>query len=416
DELTVDSKISLQSYLLANFAFEEEIDPQNQIIVYDGFERMNAELLIMLGDESYTAAHASRFDLSGSSLRSFEGALFEPGGINLSGGAGFEMVNLYQAVQYYQAALDRFYALSPLLWDSIDVLGPDDGFITTDTVVTYFDRLIRASSQKARAWSEVAKRYQSFNRPDLARLVIERAYTSAYLESVVLSRMMLKLGAVVLPEDRPQLVNRVELAQLTYRSALLAMREGHAAISDNPTLFGFMPDYVPLPALGDDDTNAFEKILETAYSKLDVAADKEEMALDSTRSYDTDAAVFQSELVSIRNNYENRLAQLCGTFTGEDDRVYPAIPRYAHLNSEVALIGNPCGFVGNGEIHDAMVASEMAAVELQQVIQAHDNILAEIDIEDQRLAEQCGQIGILAESRIATGTAVLTMNGAIGAA
>ena len=44
-----------------------------------------------------------------------------------------------------------------------------------EMVSSYMDRLISASSQKSRAWSEIAKRYQTFNRPDLARLVVERA-------------------------------------------------------------------------------------------------------------------------------------------------------------------------------------------------------------------------------------------------
>lgn len=402
-DLTPANKVALQQYLKANFAYEQEIDAQNQIIIYDGFERMNAELLIMMGDEAYTSAFASRFDLSGSSLRTFEGALFEPGGINLSGGAGFEMYNLYQAVQYYQAALDRFYSLSPLLWDSIDALGPDDGYISKDTVVNYFDRLIRASSQKSRAWAEVAKRYQSFNRPDLARLVIERAYTSAYLESIVLSRFMLKLGAIVLPEDRPQLVQRVELAQRVYSSALLAMRDGYAAITNNPTLFGFMPDYVPFPALDEGDVNAFEKILASANAKLAVAAEKEQRAIESSRAYDTDAAVFQSELVSIRNNYENRLAQICGTFTGDDGRIYPATRKYAYLNKRVALLGDPCGLVGNGELHQAMGNIEIAGLELKSVLQSYDDVISEINIEVQRVSAQCNLIMEVADFKLATG-------------
>lgn len=149
---------------------------------------------------------------------------------------------------------------------------PADGYLTQETVVAYFDRLIRASSQKSRAWSEVAKRYQSFNRPDLSRLVVERAYTSAYLESVVLSRIMLELEAIALPEDRPQLVKHVELAQLVYRSALLRMRDGYGNITDNPTLFGFAPDYIPFPALSASAPNAFRTVMSSARSKMSTAA------------------------------------------------------------------------------------------------------------------------------------------------
>src|SRR5256885_792692 len=151
-------------------------------------------------------------------------------------------------------------------------MGVSDGFITKETVVAYFDRLIRASAQKTRAWSEVARRYQTFNRPDLARLVVARNYTNAYLESIVLSRMMLKLGNIVQPEDRPQIVERVENAQNVYTSALLAMRESYQQISDTPTLFGFAPDYVPFPALDPTDTHAFAKTIGSAKSLLAVAS------------------------------------------------------------------------------------------------------------------------------------------------
>ena len=50
---------------------------------------------------------------------SFEGSLFEPNGINLSGVAGYEMFTLYQAAQYYEMALNRFYSLLEYMWASI---------------------------------------------------------------------------------------------------------------------------------------------------------------------------------------------------------------------------------------------------------------------------------------------------------
>ena len=56
------------------------------------------------------------------------------------------------------------------------------------------------------------------------------------------------------------------------------------------------------------------------------------IALETNRAYETDAAMFQAELVSIRNNYENQLAELCGTFEGADGLVHPAIRTYAYLD------------------------------------------------------------------------------------
>lgn len=415
--LTVSTRASLRAYLLGNFSYESEIDPTLPLpVIHDGYERLNAELLIMMGDESYTRAFSSRFDLAGSALVSFEGSLFEPNGINLSGGAGYEMYSLYQSTQYYQQALDRFYALSPRLWASIDMMGTTDGFITKETVVSYFDRLIRASAQKTRAWSEVARRYQTFNRPDLARLVVARNYTSAYLESIVLSRMMLKLGGIVQPEDRPQIVERVENAQLVYSSALLAMRESYQQISDEPTLFGFQPDYVPFPALDEGDGNAFDKTLKSAKSLLTVAAQKEDLALNSNRAFETDSAAFQSELVSVRNNYENQLASICGTFAGTDGRVYPAIPKYAYLNERAKVIGDPCGLAGNGQINDALLEVDKVVADFQMLKVRQQNLESEIAIEKKRLSDQCDLVMEQADYEYDVGIKKVGLNAGILAA
>ncbi|HUT78440.1 MAG TPA: hypothetical protein VM285_12180, partial [Polyangia bacterium] len=178
----------LLTYLQQNFAYASE--PYSPV-VHDGFERLYSELLIMLGDEAYTQAFASRFDLAGTQISSFSGADFEPGGINLSGGAGFEMSKLYEATQYYQLALDRLYSMGPALYSAINE-GKGD-FITQATVVTWFSKLIRASGQKSRAISRIATRYQGFNRPDLARAVTERGYVAAYMELVILSQLMLEV-------------------------------------------------------------------------------------------------------------------------------------------------------------------------------------------------------------------------------
>lgn len=400
DALESSQRTLLRDYLRYNFAYVSDgVDPVTGFpITREGFERLHAELLIMLGDESFTRAFASRFDLAGQNLVSFEGSLFEPDGINLSGGAGFEMYSLYQAIQYYQMVLDRFYALSPHIWRSMQSTVPGqppsevDQYITQATVTAFFDRLIRASTQKARAWSEIAKRYQNFNEPELARSVVQRAYTSAYLESVVLSRMMLRLRGVVLPEDLPVIVQRVEQAQLSYRSALLEMRDVFEDITDDLTLFGFPPAYIPFPALDNDDTNAFKKQFGIAQTRMANASEKERIALESNRSFETDAAAFQSELASIRNNYENQLAALCGTFPGEDGNIYVAIPKYAQYHEKTRLVGNPCGLVGNGEIFEATIAVGQAGLDMKEVATEYDLLFQAIDIERDRVNEYCGQV------------------------
>lgn len=387
----------LKAFLIQSFGYVQDNSPTG-IVVRDGFERLNAELLIMQGDEAYTQAFASRFDLAGSRMVSFPGTLFEPDGINLAGGAGNEMYRLYLATQYYQMVLDRFYALSPQVWQSVQD-APSASFISKETVVGYFDKLIRASTQKARAWSEVSKRYQSFNRPDLARHVVQRAYSAAYLESIVLSRMILRVVAVADPADRAFLTGRAELASLGYRAALLDMREVYANIQNDRTMFGDAPDFIPFPALEAGDVNAFSKLLAAAEQSVALAAKKEEVALNSSRSFDVDAVEFQGELIRIRSNYENQLGELCGTFRGDDGRIYPAVSDYAHLNAVTRLMGNPCGLVGNGRVHDAVGAVEMTALDLRSVSRRYDNIFEEMQIETRRVEAQCGLTFSLADYR-----------------
>lgn len=407
----------LKSFLVRNYAYFSEFDPNLPTpIIHDGFERLNAELLIMLGDEAYTASFASRFDLAGQQLADFEGSAFEPNGINLSGGAGYEMYSLYQSVQYYQMALDRFYRLSDVIWTSIGVLPPGQGFVTPQTATSYFARLIRASSQKARAWSEISKRYQAFNRPDLARLVVQRAYTSAYLESVVLSRMMLRLIDISDAADRAQITQQAETAQQTYNAALTDMSNVYKDISDNVTYFGFQPDYIPFPAIEQFDNNAFEKALARAQSALDDAADKEQIALDSNRSFDTDAASFQSALSGLRSQYETQLADICGTFSVLKDgqpQVYPAISKYAYLDPKAAALGDPCGLMGNGDLNDAVIGLEQSRLDLQKVKQQQSDLKAQIADALARTSAQCARIATAKDYTIKQQDKIVSMQDAV---
>ena len=52
---------------------------------------------------------------------------------DLSGIAGYEMYSLYQSLQYYQTALDRFYAHSPLVWESVQS-GAAQSFVTPESI------------------------------------------------------------------------------------------------------------------------------------------------------------------------------------------------------------------------------------------------------------------------------------------
>lgn len=395
--LSPDAAAPLVDYLRGNFSAFRRVLPGGGVETYEGFERLYAELLIMQGDEALTAAYASRFDLAAAGGASFIGSAFETNGIDLTGVAGAEMYNLYAATQYYQLVLDRLYNFGPN-FDRALQLGAvvNDGssnFITPATVTDYLERLVRAASQKSRAWGEIARRYQNFNRPDLARTVIERAYVTTYLESALIARLMFDIRERSPIASQPQIALVLEKAQRTYRMALLDMRDVYSQITDEVNYFGYPPEYIPFPALDSASTgsgNAYEVLSLLSKQRLDLARTREQIALSNARQGRVDAAQFQSDLTSIRNTYENQLAQACGVFTGEDGRVYPAIRKYAHQSSEAVLFGDPCGRMGNGDLHNSMAAVKDARLRLEGILIRHQNILADIAIEQQRVADVCG--------------------------
>lgn len=381
---------SLRTYLSYNFAFAQDgTNVAGLPVAHDGFERLSAELLIMLGDDAYTRAFQSRFDLAGSANLAFEGSLFEPNGIDLSGIAGYEMYTLYQAQQYYGMALDRFFSLTPYLNAALGN-GGNRNFVTLGTATAYLDRVLRASTQRARAAAEIARRYQLLNRADLARRVVSRAYASAYLESVVIGRLLEQMVATVDATQRDQVVSVLETAAVTYRISMLDMRELFGSLTDEINYFGFTPDYIPMPALDPSGANSFETLMARAHQAAQVAAEKEDLAIGANRSYETDAAAFQSELTRIRNTYENQLAELCGTMEGEDGRFYPATRKYAYLNARARALTDPCGLMGNGAIHEAIASVDLMRVDVEAVQTRLANIDERVVIENERYLRLCG--------------------------
>ncbi|MEQ9504588.1 MAG: EB domain-containing protein [Deltaproteobacteria bacterium] len=390
DENGLDSNTAnlLRDYLVKNFGQLQTDNPTGDPIVEHGFERLYAELLIMLGDDALTASFASRFDLAGTRQLAFEGSKFEAGGIDVSGIAGFELYKLYQASQYYDYVLDRFYSLSPYLWRDITG-GHPIRYISQTTVTAYLGRVIRASTQRARVFTEIARRYVSLNRQDLARSVLERSYTRAYQESIILSEIMRRIQQIVSPSQVDQVVFEIEQAQRAYRVAMLDMRRRYDSIDDQITFFGLRPDYIPFPALDEDDVNGFEVILGRAFDTMEVAAEQEERALSSTREFDVDEAEFQSELVQIRNNYEAQLGEICGTFQSEDGRVLPAISRYSYLDPNLAELNDPCGGNSSGTLWLKYADVETRVLELQRVRQEIANVQSAAKIAEDRVAAQC---------------------------
>jgi hypothetical protein len=400
-----DPQGAFKAYLKTNFA-----DSQDGAVTHDGFELLLSELLIMLGDDAYTAAFESRFDLADSARAAFEGSKFEPNGIDLAGGAGYEMYTLYLAAQYYQMVLDRFYSQFPFIaYVSDPAHASANGIIDEKTVVDYFQHVQRASTQKSRAWSEIGKRYESFNRPDLARAVVSRAYTSTYLESILVSRIMQQLGGALDATDLDQNRDAVNRAALSYRAALLDMRGVYADLTDNVNYFGLAPDYVPFPPLDPNGPNAFDVAFAAATQASQTARDKEDLAINQNRAFETDSASFQSELAQIKNTYDNQLADICGTFTGDDGQVYPATSAYAYLSQRTKGLGDPCGLVGNGGIHDAMIGVDEATLDLKTQQARYDELNGNIDSENARIAQVCESVIDLRQAECQSGAMVRSL-------
>lgn len=414
DEAHPEARKKLDEYLCTDFAYAEACVPgmdASAEIPHDGFERLYAELLVMMGDESFTRAASARFDIAGTLGGSFEGSLFEPGGINLSGAAGFEMKKLYQAHQYYQEALDRFYSMNTHLWLALKAEGSRN-FVTQATVTWYLERLTRASTGKARTANEIARRYAGFNRPDLARVVIERSYVATYLESVLFSRFLLEVTDRVASNDRSQVTAVLEAGQGEYQMALLGMRTEYGKITDNVTYFGFQPDYIPFPAVNSMEDNAFEAVRSRARQKLEVARAREEAALAKNYAFESDAQEFQAELVRLSINYDAQLADYCGALEGEDGRLYPAIKRYAYLNSN-SKVQDPCGMMGTGRIWEAIAALDVVRLDFLKAQRQAENLEDEVALEKKRVQDQCAQGAVAATYVYDAGAKKKTLEGDI---
>ena len=355
-------------------------DPDEPILSR-GFEDLYAELLIMRGDDALTAAYALRYAVGGGATEPFEGADFEQDGLNLSGIAGAEMAQLHRAVQTYDMALNRFFRLAPTLWRNA-VEDRPNRFITEDTVTGWMERVIRPSTQRARAMSEIARRYQIFSRPDLAAEVLQRAYVRAHQEGLVLTSLINAIADQVGDEFKPAVRRSLAQAQRRYRVALLEMADVHERVISGTDYFGLPQGFVPFPALDENAVNSFEEMLDRSTQRLELAAQDEERAIAERREFDSDEAAFRAELVTQRNSYETALGEICGTFVGLDGRTYPAIRRYAdqvpeafQIEGDLAFDGDPCGRLNNGQLWLKAADLRTAQLGLTRVRQEANNAL-----------------------------------------
>ena len=399
DKLDANQKNVLKNFLVHNFSYTNTKDSNGTIQTNFGFEALNAELKIMLGDDAYTKSFSSRYDLAGSRLISFQGDAFEPNGIQLSGALGFEMHNLYLSIQYYQMVLDRFFSQSSVIFYSFQ--SNTASFITLQSVTSYFQKLLLASTRKARAWGQIAKRYHNLNRPDLARHVVERAYAATYMELTILTRLLREMALKLDSKQIDQVRQEVKRVVLTYKAALLDMEDIYKKLTVEMNFLGLPPGFIPFPALDffsakTATTNAFTVALAFAKEKLAIGRDKEMLALQTKRTFDTDAASFQSELVRIQQNYESQLLEICGPIQS-GSRVVPAITKYAYLTPKTLRMGNPCGRVQGGQIYDAFIQLEKVRLSFESMQVAHKNVAKQVELEKLRIQRYCKKKFELAE-------------------
>ena len=376
----------------------------------EGFERLYAELLVMLGDDALTRAAGSRFDLAGLQAAVFEGELFEPSGLSLSGALGNEVALLYKSLQSYDLALGRFHRLSPSLWRLMGDV--DANIVTASTVTTYFDRLIRASTRRAEVVSEASKRYAELQQPELARGVIERGYGRAVLEATTMAQFLRRALERTQAAGQAQMVVMVDQAALRYEAALRRMRGDYGKISDNRTLFGFAPDFVPFISIAGRQENSARVGVQRAYESLAVARIREDEAIEQNRAVETGAATFQSDLVRVRNQYDNELASLCGTLTGPapDRRVLPATVTYRDQDATALALGDPCGLLGQGEIYQAIGRTDDARLGMRLAIASLEKLFGEVEIEQGRSRAECNGRDVIATAQFEIAGATMTVD------
>lgn len=397
-----DAILELRSFLDQTFGYTQRFEPGlADPVIEPGFEQLFAELIVMMGDESVTNAFASRFDLAGQKIADFPGPSLEPEGLKLGGKPGYELRALYQGIQYYQLALDRFFFHGPLVAESLDddPVGPPalDGFVGARTAMAYIPRVANASAKKARAWEAVAERYEGLSQIKLAKFVLERASSEAFLESLILLQVMDRIAVNADPSERAGLLKQKELVQVEYASALRKMRSRYDHLTEELSFYGIPFSFVPIPPMDTVDSsilqvNAFDVALAIAKDRLDIALETEQVALSQKREFDTDKEAFKSELAKLQGDFEGQIGEICGTFQGDDGGIYAAWSGNASQSDVTRAMGDPCGLVGTGAIQDAQLTLE-GLLEDAKGVQLHvKNLNAKGEDLVQQVGEQCQRV------------------------
>jgi hypothetical protein len=390
DRLTGSLRQRLEETLSESFGGRETRVAREAPRFVPGFERMLAELELLMADEALAVALGSRFDLVQASVETFDGPSLEPGAPVLSGGTGSELVALYRAEQFYRRVLDRFFDRAAGLL--VDVQTAPRPLMTAETLEVWVSRVLLASTQRVRVLAQTARRWHELGRPDLARSVLERAQVAAQLDAASLIAVLDGVQRGVVGAERDQATRFLEDAMRRYSVATSELQGLRATLGEATNPFGFDDDYVPFPALASATASPVALLLQRAAERIDLAARSEARAIEERTNIDTSDAGFRSELTAFRVESDERLGAICGTFATTINgvaRTVPAIRRYASLSPDLVQVGDPCGLVGNGALFEAALDLEVATEELQLALTRLEALEDRIDRETERIERQC---------------------------
>lgn len=378
-------------------------DEDTMTLALRGFEHEYAELMTILGDDAFTRAYRARFvDNAAAFGAPFPGDRLERGGDELSGISGRELRLLYQAVHYYQLALERLYALSSTFERALRDPGgfgtAPPAIVTPGTSTRWLRQLYRTAGQKARALAEIARRYEGRNRADLAAVLLERSYVTAYVESTQLAQLMSLIITRTESNRRPDLERILREGQLEFSLAFRTMREVHHALFTS-NAFGYPAGYVPLNIADGLASNPFQDLQTTTRGFVEEAVRAEADAVAAARELDRAGVAFQNALVDLRAQYDGRLSVLCGHIVAPTGETYAAIAAHASHDPRAQALGDPCGMMSGGSIRQKALGLRREALAAQRLAQELSDLRAEIRDEGQAAVDQCAAIQSLADFR-----------------
>jgi hypothetical protein len=358
-----------------------------------GFETLNAELHLLLGDDAYARALNARHG-STEGVPSFDGAAFDADGVEISGLVGAEMTLLHQADQHYTLVIERFFDHTAQL----------DEILPSPPPLAYLAHVARACTQQAVIADEIARRHQALHHPAAALRAVAPSYDRALAQWGALDAHLARARAA---SNTPAAFDATHRAlQHAHQLALLGLQSRYQALQAHAAPNDRTADFVPLPPLAEGDPDGFSVALGRTRHLLERAREAHSAAEAAYTSPLRDPATLRQALTAQRDDIQGRLGTLCGTFEAADGRSLPVIKRTQHLidpaGEPITTTGDPCGALGTGALWEAAqvleahvhtatqlrqrkAAIEAALRDNEAQIQLHCDLAAEVRPHLQRL-------------------------------